>query len=115
MTDGSAWRQPDGVAGQGALGARSTSTTGTGQSPWWSDALSDPWRDPDAPSAVVIRPAAEPPPLEQDSTVLGDQRGRDDENRCREILQESLRLKGNLKTATREGPRSPNWQGWPGA
>ncbi len=71
MTDGSAWRQPDGVAGQGARGARSTSTTGTGQSPWWSDALSDPWRDPDAPSAVVIRPAAEPPPLEPDPTSAG--------------------------------------------
>ncbi|WP_345625422.1 S1C family serine protease [Rugosimonospora acidiphila] len=69
MTDGSAWRQPDGVARQGAPGARSTSTTGTGQSPWWSDALGDPWRDPDAPSAVVIRPAAAPPPLEPDPTI----------------------------------------------
>jgi putative serine protease PepD len=71
VTDGSAWRPPDGVAGQGALGARSTSTTGTGQSPWWSDALSDPWRDPDAPAAVVIRPAAEPPPLEPDPASAG--------------------------------------------
>jgi putative serine protease PepD len=29
---------------------------------WWSDALSDPWRDPGAPSAVVIRPPGGPPP-----------------------------------------------------
>ncbi|HEY2669525.1 MAG TPA: trypsin-like peptidase domain-containing protein [Rugosimonospora sp.] len=71
MTDGSPWRQPDGVAGQSAPGARSTSTSGTGQSPWWSDALGDPWRDPDAPSAVVIRPSAAPPPLEPDPTSAG--------------------------------------------
>ncbi len=32
-----------------------------GESPWWSDALTDPWRDPYAPSAVVV-PAAPPPP-----------------------------------------------------
>jgi putative serine protease PepD len=33
-------------------------------SPWWSDALGDPWRDPHAPAAVVLQPtvtgAAEP-------------------------------------------------------
>jgi putative serine protease PepD len=75
VTDGSAWRQPDGVARQGAPSARSTSTSGTGQSPWWSDALSDPWRDPDAPSAVVIRPATgHPPPLEPDPAATSGQR-----------------------------------------
>ncbi|MGW3898835.1 S1C family serine protease [Micromonospora profundi] len=26
----------------------------TGASPWWSDALGDPWRDPAAPAAVVV-------------------------------------------------------------
>ncbi|HEY2948045.1 MAG TPA: trypsin-like peptidase domain-containing protein [Micromonosporaceae bacterium] len=26
-----------------------------GASPWWSDALADPWRDPHAPSAVVVQ------------------------------------------------------------
>jgi putative serine protease PepD len=26
-------------------------------SPWWSDALTDPWRDPSAPAAVVVSPA----------------------------------------------------------
>jgi putative serine protease PepD len=74
VTDGSAWRQPDGAGWQGAPGARATSTSsatglasgGNGRSPWWTDALGDPWRDPDAPSAVVIRPAtgSSGPPLE---------------------------------------------------
>ncbi|MCO8272534.1 trypsin-like peptidase domain-containing protein [Actinoplanes sp. TRM 88003] len=34
-------------------------------SPWWSDALADPWRDPWAPTAVVLQPARStggPPP-----------------------------------------------------
>ena len=39
--------------------------TGQPASPWWSDALADPWRDPYAPTAVVV-PAASvstgPPP-----------------------------------------------------
>src|SRR3954447_1225992 len=37
-------------------------TAGSGQ-PWWSDALNDPWRDPD--SDMIVRstaPAPEPPP-----------------------------------------------------
>jgi putative serine protease PepD len=32
---------------------------------WWSDALADPWRDPDAPVVVVRTPPAEPPALER--------------------------------------------------
>ena len=88
VTDGSAWRQPDGAGWQGAHGARATSTSsatglaaagngnggahgggrlGNGaRSPWWNDALADPWRDPDSPSAVVIRPSvgSSGPPLE---------------------------------------------------
>jgi putative serine protease PepD len=87
VTDGSAWRQPDGAGWQGAPGARATSTSsapglaaagsangganggrlaGGARSPWWTDALGDPWRDPDAPSAVVIRPSvgSSGPPLE---------------------------------------------------
>ncbi|MEV7329343.1 trypsin-like peptidase domain-containing protein [Micromonospora sp. NPDC093244] len=28
--------------------------SGVGPSPWWSDALADPWRDPAAPAAVVV-------------------------------------------------------------
>jgi putative serine protease PepD len=31
---------------------------GTGGSPWWSDARHDPWRDPQAPASVVIRPTS---------------------------------------------------------
>jgi hypothetical protein len=29
-------------------------------SPWWSDALADPWRDPAAPAAVVVTPSTRP-------------------------------------------------------
>jgi putative serine protease PepD len=35
-----------------------------GQGAWWSDALHDPWRDPAAPSAIVVRPPASVPPTE---------------------------------------------------
>ncbi|MEV6493856.1 trypsin-like peptidase domain-containing protein, partial [Actinoplanes sp. NPDC051633] len=55
MTDGRDWRQPPGP-GQPTPAA----------SPWWtSGALQDPWRDPQAPSAVVINAApvsSGPPP-----------------------------------------------------
>jgi putative serine protease PepD len=38
-------------------------------SAWWSDALADPWRDPAAPSAVVVTPAAsDVPALESPGT-----------------------------------------------
>jgi putative serine protease PepD len=33
-------------------------------SPWWSDAQTDPWRDPTAPATVVVRPSAAPADLE---------------------------------------------------
>ncbi len=33
----------------------------TGQSPWWSDALADPWRDPHAPAKIVLPAPAYPP------------------------------------------------------
>lgn len=69
MTDGWNWRQPDGTptpahvppivgpsagvpAGPGGVG-------GPAASAWWSDALRDPWRDPRAPTAVVVQA---PPP-----------------------------------------------------
>ncbi|HZN16598.1 MAG TPA: trypsin-like peptidase domain-containing protein [Micromonosporaceae bacterium] len=35
---------------------------GAPQSPWWSDALADPWRDPSTPAAVVVPAAAYPGP-----------------------------------------------------
>ncbi|MQA24153.1 MAG: PDZ domain-containing protein [Micromonosporaceae bacterium] len=40
--------------------------TPTGASPWWTDALNDPWRDPNAQAAVTVpgRPADPGPPLE---------------------------------------------------
>ncbi|GIF06140.1 S1C family serine protease [Actinoplanes siamensis] len=53
MTDGWNWRRPP---------AAPPVPGGHGQppgSPWWSDAMGDPWRDPLAPSAVVLPP---PPP-----------------------------------------------------
>lgn len=46
MTDGWNWRQP-----QPPPPATPAASAG---SPWWSDALTDPWRDPYAPSAVVV-------------------------------------------------------------
>ncbi|PTA48294.1 peptidase S1 [Micromonospora sp. RP3T] len=62
MTDGWDWRRPGGsgapaggpVPGQPPPGAGGGTT-----SPWWSDALADPWRDPYAPAAVVV-PATAP-------------------------------------------------------
>jgi putative serine protease PepD len=52
VTDGWNWRRPP-----------TAPTPGGHQpppgSPWWSDAMNDPWRDPQAPSAVVLPP---PPP-----------------------------------------------------
>ncbi|MBG0566953.1 S1C family serine protease [Actinoplanes aureus] len=56
MTDGWNWRRPPTPSAPGAPGAGSQPSTG---SPWWSDATADPWRDPYAPSAVVLPP---PPP-----------------------------------------------------
>ncbi|WP_199199459.1 S1C family serine protease [Micromonospora sp. RP3T] len=62
VTDGWDWRRPGGsgapaggpVPGQPPPGAGGGTT-----SPWWSDALADPWRDPYAPAAVVV-PATAP-------------------------------------------------------
>jgi putative serine protease PepD len=45
VTDGWNWRQP-------------AQPPPTG-SPWWSDALADPWRDPYAPAAIVVPTATE--------------------------------------------------------
>jgi putative serine protease PepD len=57
VTDGWNWRQPQPPTPSGQ------STAG---SPWWSDALTDPWRDPYAPAAVVVptAPVSEGPPTE---------------------------------------------------
>ncbi|MEU4481657.1 trypsin-like peptidase domain-containing protein [Micromonospora sp. NPDC023966] len=60
VTDGWDWRQPGGSpapAGGPAPGQPPPGAGGGATSPWWSDALADPWRDPYAPAAVVV-PAA---------------------------------------------------------
>lgn len=62
MTDGWDWRAPGGTPGSASppAGPPQTGPTtpygahGGPASPWWSDALADPWRDPYAPSAVVL-------------------------------------------------------------
>ncbi|WP_319463634.1 S1C family serine protease [Micromonospora sp. RTP1Z1] len=57
VTDGWDWRQPGGTpapAGRPAPGSPSGPYGGGPTSPWWSDALADPWRDPYAPAAVVV-------------------------------------------------------------
>jgi putative serine protease PepD len=42
-------------------------------SPWWSDALADPWRDPSAPAAVVVTsPTSGAPPLEPPPAPAGE-------------------------------------------
>ncbi|GIG85551.1 S1C family serine protease [Plantactinospora endophytica] len=65
MTDGWNWRQPDGTATPGnpppstpptvGAPAASGSAADPGSSPWWSDALHDPWRNPATPVAVVVQ------------------------------------------------------------
>lgn len=62
MTDGWDWRRPGGSgapAGGPVPGQPPPSAGGGTTSPWWSDALADPWRDPYAPAAVVV-PATAP-------------------------------------------------------
>ncbi|MEU8296458.1 trypsin-like peptidase domain-containing protein [Micromonospora sp. NPDC048909] len=63
VTDGWDWRRPGdapapaaGPPGTGAPpGSAAPRSAGEGTaSPWWSDALVDPWRDPAAPAAVVV-------------------------------------------------------------
>jgi putative serine protease PepD len=76
VTDGSPWRQPGPGAPASPTGwesrpawAAPNASQAAGPQPapnsWWSDALSDPWRDPDAPVVVVKAPADEPPALEK--------------------------------------------------
>ncbi|MEU7175843.1 trypsin-like peptidase domain-containing protein [Micromonospora tulbaghiae] len=62
VTDGWDWRRPGGSPAPGgpASGRPPQDAPGQATSPWWSDALADPWRDPYAPAAVVI-PAAPAP------------------------------------------------------
>jgi putative serine protease PepD len=62
VTDGWNWQQSRPPANPSGQGSRP-------DSPWWSDALADPWRDPYAPAAVVVpavpvQPGAAPEPVE---------------------------------------------------
>jgi putative serine protease PepD len=76
VTDGSAWRQPGpgAPASNSGWGARPTwaapnapqsAAPQPAPNSWWSDALADPWRDPDAPVVVVKTPPDEAPELEK--------------------------------------------------
>ncbi|WP_435204381.1 S1C family serine protease [Micromonospora sp. bgisy143] len=49
--------------------------TAPGPSPWWSDALDDPWRDPAAPAAVVV-PSVVPAGTEPEPVTDPDAPGR---------------------------------------
>jgi putative serine protease PepD len=72
VTDGWNWRQPDGTPtsaypppSPAPPAGGPPAPSGGGASPWWSDALADPWRDPHAPSAVVVhQPVDQGAPLE---------------------------------------------------
>ncbi|WP_199716647.1 S1C family serine protease [Micromonospora musae] len=57
VTDGWDWRRPGDAPASAAppvAGGPPAATPGHPASPWWSDALADPWRDPAAPAAVVV-------------------------------------------------------------
>ena len=50
------------TAGSGGTEGSAYGPAGAGPSPWWSDALNDPWRDPSAPTVITQLAPAEPPP-----------------------------------------------------
>jgi putative serine protease PepD len=59
------WARPEPGAVVPGTPPGSTGQANAAGSPWWSDALSDPWRDPAAPAAVVVTPStSDAPPLE---------------------------------------------------
>lgn len=60
MTDG--WSRPQ--SGEPQASAPISSGRSEAPSPWWSDALTDPWRDPKAPASIVVPATAPPPRLE---------------------------------------------------
>ncbi|MER7443350.1 trypsin-like peptidase domain-containing protein [Micromonospora avicenniae] len=74
VTDGWDWRRPGDAPAPAAppeVGGQPAAAPGypvdREASPWWSDALTDPWRDPAAPAAVVVplpsHSGAEPEPV----------------------------------------------------
>ncbi|MEV0330511.1 trypsin-like peptidase domain-containing protein [Micromonospora echinospora] len=64
---GGAYGGPTNGAGGAYGGPTGSYPTAGATSPWWSDALADPWRDPAAPTAVVLPavpvPGTEPEPV----------------------------------------------------
>ena len=75
MTDGWNWRQPPPPTApgqQGPLDRPPYPGQPDGGSPWWSDALGDPWRDPYAPTAVVLPTAPDPSRPEPEPVVDPD-------------------------------------------
>ncbi|WP_413775606.1 trypsin-like peptidase domain-containing protein [Micromonospora sp. RTGN7] len=87
MTDGWDWRRPGGTPtqagppGAGAMPAGPPTTSAEARgvptaSPWWSDALADPWRDPRAAAAVVVPGLAGGPEVEPEQVTDPDAPGR---------------------------------------
>src|SRR4051812_29994476 len=84
VTDGTGWRPPGsgvGPAGGGADAGSGFASQGSHPArhpppPWGSDALARPWRDPAAPTAVVVRPPAVPPPPDPQDPPAGGGRAR---------------------------------------
>ncbi|MFE9652692.1 S1C family serine protease [Micromonospora sp. NPDC006431] len=99
-TPGSPPQRPQGTygAGGGTLpGSWPQGLQGT-TSPWWSDALADPWRDPYAPAAVVV-PAAPVGAGEPEPVTDPDAQGRP---KLRQVVLVSLitaLLAGSLGSA----------------
>jgi putative serine protease PepD len=86
VTDGSAWRH---TAGQGAWASPTAAAAGPrlpGQpepagvrqpaTAWWSDALGDPWRDPQAPAVVVTSAPAPDSGPDLEPPIDGQSAGR---------------------------------------
>lgn len=75
MTDGWSWHQPDAAAAHPQAGPPVSSGAGSSDtSPWWSDALHDPWRDPYSPAMVLVQAprsaaGAEPEPVPHPDSV----------------------------------------------
>ena len=60
MTDG--WNRPR--PGEPEASTPASPGRPTAPSPWWSDALKDPWRDPEAPAAIVLPAVRSAPPVD---------------------------------------------------
>ncbi|WP_246447466.1 S1C family serine protease [Micromonospora polyrhachis] len=69
---------PTSVPPSAAPPAATPGAPAPGASPWWSDALSDPWRDPRTPAAVVVTPVRPSGSIDPEPVVdpdVGPRRG----------------------------------------